>query len=587
MEIAAQMQSAIALHRAGRLAEAESIYRRVLAADPQHPDANHLLGLALHQSGKSSEALPLVLRSVQLAPALASYRSNLGSILQRLGRVAEAEAAYRQALRLEPALLDGWMNLGSLLRAQGRLTDAEQAYLRARSLAPDTAEVHHGLGTTLKDQMRPAEAIAAYRAALKLNPAHAAAFSNLLLNLHFCPDLDAETIFREHVEYGRRFAPPSLQSPQPHRNSRDPHRRLRIGYVSADFHAHPVAFFMLPALMQRDRAVFEVFCYADVRRRDPVGELIPRIVDRWCEITGMGDEQAAQLIREHQIDILVDLGGHSGDNRLGLFARKPAPVQVSYLGYPDTTGVAAIDYRITDAVADPPGPSDELHVERLLRLDGCFLCYAPPPGDFAPNPKSARQAPVVFGSFNRLAKVTEPMIACWSRILRDAPQTTMLMKAPSLSEPPIAQRLRSCFRAHGIGDERVELMGHVPGLMDHLRAYDRISIALDTFPYNGTTTTCEALWMGVPVITLAGQTHVSRVGASLLSAAGATEWIARDPMEYERIALDLARDPENLAAVKRSLRDRLLQSRLGDVRSFTRELERTYREIWQQWCQGH
>jgi protein O-GlcNAc transferase len=506
--------------------------------------------------------------------------------LRRAGKAAEAESAYRDILVKRPdaaTTLAALMNLGGLLRETGRWVAAEEVFLQARDIAPNVAEVHFALGTTLKDQMRPAEAISCYRQALHLDPSHRRAFSNLLLNLHYLPDQDSKAIFDEHVEYGRRFTDP-LRTDHAHPNVADPDRRLRIGYVSGDWHAHPVSFFMLPALMNRDRERFEVHCYADVRRRDVISDAVRRVVDGFHEINALGDDQVASLIRQHQVDILVDLAGHSGANRLGVFARKPAPVQVTYLGYPDTTGVRAIDYRITDAIADPPGQTDRFHTEELIRLDGCFLCYAPPPGNFPPSPANAN--PITFGSFSALAKITEPMIASWSRILHQVPESRLLIKSLSLQEPPLLERLRDQFVSHGISRDRIELLGPLPGLLDHLRAYDRISIALDTFPYNGTTTTCEAMWMGVPVITLAGQTHVQRVGATLLAAAGMSSYIARDINEYERLAVALTNDPHRLINEKTTLRERFMRSRLADVHAFVSQLESTYRRIWRRWCEG-
>jgi predicted O-linked N-acetylglucosamine transferase (SPINDLY family) len=306
--------------------------------------------------------------------------------------------------------------------------------------------------------------------------------------------------------------------------------------------------------------------------------------DQWRSTVGLSDKQMAQLIHQDQIDILIDLAGHTAGNRLLVFAQKPAPVQITWLGYPNTTGLTTIDYRITDAYTDPPGLNDALHSEQLIRLPQTNWIYQPPQNCPPPNQLSVT-ASIRFGCFNNFSKVTEPMMRVWAQILENVPNSTLLLKANALTSPEIQQRVRRIFQAQCISPERLELMGWTRSAVDHLTRYNQIAIALDPFPYHGTTTTCEALWMGVPVITLAGQTHVSRVGVSLLTNVGLPELIAESPEDYIRIAVELANDLPRLQELRSTLRQRMEQSPLMDAPKFARNIEAAYRQMWHNWCQ--
>jgi predicted O-linked N-acetylglucosamine transferase (SPINDLY family) len=356
-------------------------------------------------------------------------------------------------------------------------------------------------------------------------------------------------------------------------------RQLRVGYVSPDFRDHPVARFLQPVVEYRDRERFEVVCYSSTTKTDEVTARWRGWADHWRDIAALNDEQLAQLVRQDHVDVLVDLAGHTGGGRLTAFARKPAPVQITYLGYPNTSGLKSMDYRITDAHADPVGVAEALHTERLLRIDGCFLAYAIL--DELP-PISARDpGPVTFGSFNNLAKVSPTTVRLWGKILAAEPASRMIIKATSLGDPPTRELATRRFASLGLPMERVELMGPARTQEEHLRTYARIDVALDTFPYNGTTTICEALAMGVPVVSLHGSHHASRVGLSILNAAGFREWATGDRENFVQAACGLAHQSSD---GRTNLRERLRTSTLCDGRGIARKIESAYRSAWKTWC---
>ena len=392
-------------------------------------------------------------------------------------------------------------------------------------------------------------------------------------------------MFAEHCRWAEVHAEPLGRDVVPLSSDGDPGRRLRVGYVSNNFREHSVAFFVEALLASHDRSKVEIFCYADIMLADEFSGRLRRHSAQWRVITGQSDAQVAELIRQDAIDILVDLAGHTARNRLLVFARKPAPVQVTYLGYCNTTGLSAMDYRFTDALADSPGTTEHLHTEQLVRLPDCAWCYRPP--DASPaveTPPVLRSGHITFGCFNARPKITGEMLALWARLLLEMPASSLLLKNVGFGEPSARQHTRDLLAKAGIAPERVELVGRVPTLAGHLATYARVDIALDTFPYHGTTTTCEALWMGVPVITLAGRTHASRVGVSLLTTTGLPELVASSPDEYVKIAAALATDVPRLAALRTTLRTRMASSPLMDASRFARNVEAAYRQMWRTWC---
>jgi predicted O-linked N-acetylglucosamine transferase (SPINDLY family) len=364
----------------------------------------------------------------------------------------------------------------------------------------------------------------------------------------------------------------------------DPRRRIRIGYMSPNFSRHSVGYFVEPVIRHHDRKHFEIFCYYTHHLSDETTARIHRLADGWRDIADARDDTVETMIRNDGIDILVDLAGHSKGNRLEIFARKPAPIQMTWLGYPNTTGLETVDFRITDAVTDPAPGAERLHSERLLRIGGIFLCYRPPEDSPPVDPHVSPPSKVTFSSFNSIAKLNEEMVKVWAKILAAVPGSRLVIKSASLDYPDTVDRVLDCFVRNGVAAGRVELRAWIMQRERHLKLYDSVDIALDTFPYNGTTTTCEALWMGVPVVSLPGDIHMSRVGAAILRCAGLHELVAQNAEDYAAIAIALARDQTRRRLLRMNLRNKLLSSPLLDHRGFTTKLEREMRQAWTAWC---
>jgi protein O-GlcNAc transferase len=579
-----RIQNALAHHRAGRLKEAEKIYRGILDRDPNHLDALNLLGALEGQMGHREVAVELISRVLRIRPDLAIAHNNLGVNLKDLGRYDEAIAALRRCLELTPDYAEGYNNLGLTLDKNKQSVEALAAYRRALELNPNLAQANSNLANILMKHGDSEEAIALHRRAMQLNSEYPDAQSDLVYALQFQPDCDAHAVFQEHRRWDQLFGVPLGKFIKPPTNDPNPNRRLRIGYVSADFFYHSVSQFFLPLLRCHDHQQFEITCYSGVESPDQMTQALRASADRWVETAGVNDHDLAEKIRKDQIDILVDLSGHTGSKRLRAFAEKPAPVQVTYLGYPATTGLSAIDYRITDALADPPGKTEAFYSERLVRMPVSNWCYFAPP--LSPPVKPAPDRPVCFGTFNNFSKASRTVRDLWIEILKAVPSSRLMLKSSGLNEQPIQDKIRQYFIDRGVAGDRIELYGHTSDWTTHLGLYDQMDISVDTFPYHGTTTTCEALWMGVPVVTLAGETHVSRVGVSLLTNVGLPELIAQTPGEYVSIAVALANDLHRLAELRRTLRPRMRKSPLMGGARLARDMEAAYRQMWRDWCES-
>jgi predicted O-linked N-acetylglucosamine transferase (SPINDLY family) len=566
-------------HRAGRLSEAERGYRALLEREPDHADSLNLLGVIALQTGNLEAAFALVHRAVALRPDAPTCRNNLGQVLTRLGRDEEAARSYEAAIELDPGYAEAHNNLGLVRARLDRLADAEALYRKAIELDPEYAEPHTNLGNVLKDRGELDAALACYRHAIALRPDSSVLHSNLLLTLHYHPDYSPADLEREHRAWADRHVKPLAAARRPHMNTKDPNRRLRIGYVSADFREHPVARFMLPLLREHDQRQVEVFAYSDVPMADAVTQALQQHVDQWRDVTGLGDEQLAASIRTDGIDILVDLAAHSGRNRLLTFARKPAPLQLTYLAYCSTTGVDAIDYRVTDGFLDPRG-EPEHYTEASIRLPHCYWCYSAPP---VGRPSSERHAgPPTFGCLNNFAKVTDTTLQLWTRLLRRVPEARLLLYARADSH---RGRLRRALREAGVDESRLAFVGY-QSLPDYLETYAEIDVALDPYPYGGGTTTCDALWMGVPVVTLVGRTAVSRAGSTLLSNIGLERLVARSEQQYLDLAAALLRDQRGLMELRGGLRQRIESSPVMDAPRFARDFEAALRTAWRVWCES-
>jgi predicted O-linked N-acetylglucosamine transferase (SPINDLY family) len=467
------------------------------------------------------------------------------------------------------------------LQRVGKLDDAVAAYERARTLLPDEALIHYNLAIAFLALGRTQDAFAASCRAVELEPDYVMAHSNVLLCMTYQGEGPAADYLAAHKAWDQLHGEPLKPVSAFYTNPRDPERRLKIGYVSCDFQAHPVGWLLANVLPAHDKANVEVFCYANDVIEDEVTDRLKAGADHWRDITGETDEAVAARVRQDEIDILLDLTGHTGRNRLLTFARKPAPVQVSWLGYPGTTGMSAMDYLIMDAVTVPAGAEDGCS-EALVRLPHGRFCYAPP--SFAPAVSDRPQrSVVVFGSFNHLAKLGPEVVRLWAGVLSAVPQSRLVLKWAALSEPSARERLTMAFAAEGIGADRLELRGSSPHA-DMLGEYGDIDIALDPFPYSGGMTSAEALWMGVPVVTWPGDRIASRQTVAFLTELGLTDLAASSADDYVRIAAELAGDPARRAELRRTLRPRMAASPLTDGTQFTPGLEAAYRQMWRRWC---
>jgi predicted O-linked N-acetylglucosamine transferase (SPINDLY family)/predicted SAM-dependent methyltransferase len=569
-----------------KIQDAVASFVRALELDPGLAKAHNNLGWTLEMAGDLEGAMQAYQRAGELDPNLAVAFYNRGNLFRRLGDFVQAAECIGHALSIEPRHADWRCNLADMLYQRLRLDEAISSYRTAIALDPRFARAWCGLGLALLASGDPAEAELDFRKALELEPKFGEAFSNLLLTLHYLHAEDRQRVFDEHLRWARQhtgaIAWQAARTPEERRRE----GRLRIGYLSPDFQRHPVARFIEPVLAAHDRSKFHVFCYSNVSHPDEATERFRSLCEEWRDIAALTDSQAAERMRFDGIDILIDLAGHTGGGRPYLLARKPAPVQATWLGYPNTTGLAAIDYRLTDARADPPGESDRFHTEKLVRLAAGFLCYLPPADspEVAP-PPAAKSGCVTFGSFNFLAKAMPAMVPLWARLLQALPDAKLLVKSYGLSAQSARDALVAQFAARGVKAERLIVLGPEDSATGHLARYGDVDIALDCFPYNGTTTTCEALWMGVPVITLAGKSHVARVGSSLLSRAGLEDLVAESPQEYLDKAIALANDAARRSELRSTLRSRLRASPLLDAAAFTRGLESAYTQMWAAYAQ--
>jgi predicted O-linked N-acetylglucosamine transferase (SPINDLY family) len=559
---------------------AAACYRTALSLAPNYSPAHNNIGQLQRDAGRFDAAIASFERAAELEPDNAEVWANLGLALVDRGRRGSAATALENAVRLDPSHALAWSKLGRALGEHGRFEQAIVALRRAIDLRPHDGSARVSLAVALESQARSDEALPVLREAIDAAPDDREVWSAYLLSLHYAPTIDRQFIFDEHRKWGERHRHPATSPALRDCATHEPQRILRVGYVSGDFRHHPIAKFMEPLLADHDPSAVDVVCYSDVLDVDETTERLRGLSPRWVDVTRLNDERFAERVRADAVDILVDLSGHTSSHRLLAFGRRAAPVQVTYLGYPDTTGLPAMDYRITDAIADDAS-ADAFHTERLVRLPRCAWCYQPPTDapDVGPLP-AERNGLVTFGSFNMLGKLSPAALDLWSGVLAAVPKSRLLLKAAGFGEEQTRRRVADLFAARSISSDRLLFRSFDLSPRDHLGAYNDVDIALDTFPYHGTTTTCDALWMGVPVVTLVGEAHVSRVGASLLDAAGLSDLAAASPERFVETAVRLAND-DALPILRANLRDRIRHhSPLTDGQSLARSLENAYREMW-------
>ena len=573
----------VAYREQGKLDESIGSYREALRLRPGYAEAHSNLGVAYQEQGRLDEAIGCYREALRLRPGYAEAYSNLGLAYQGQGKLDDAVGCYREALRLQPGHVMAHSNLALAYQEQGKLDDAEASLRQALRLHPGYVEAQANLGNVLKDQGRLDDAIAAYRTATRTQAERSGHAQQPHLRVTLSSQLRCRALWEECRRWNQQHAEPLKRFILPHANHPDPDRRLRIGYVSDDFRNHAISFFTIPLLSSHDHRQFEIYCYAHVARPDVFTERLRGYANVWRNTVGLSDQQIAELVRSDRIDILIDLKLHTANNRLGVFARKPAPVQVTWLGYPGTTGLSAIDYRLTDPYIDPPGLFDAFCAEETVRLPDTFWCYDPlteEQGTEVNDLPALESGVITLGCLNNFCKINDKCLALWAKVLQAVPRSRLLLLAP---RGQAREHVLARLQQEGIASARVEFADKQSRL-EYLKMYNRIDFGLDPLPYNGHTTSMDAFWMGVPVITLLGKTTVGRAGWSQLCNLGLKDLAAETPEQYVALAAQLAADLPRLQELRGTLRQRMLRSPLMDANRFARHMEQAYRQMWRRWC---
>lgn len=572
-------QRAQDLHLGGKVSESIPLYRSALEQNPNDAEGHFFLGLALFQTGKLTEAADSIRRAIGVDAGVAEFHCDLAKVLFQLGDFGGAIATSRRALELQPDFPEAQVNLGNALCRTRAFDEGIVAYRRAIELEGERQDVLNNLGMAHLTLGEIDAAKDFFGRAMKIDPNDAAAHSNLIYAMHFDSSSDAAAIRAELGRWNQQHAAALMPPLASYENERTFNRPLRIGYISPDFRDHVVGWNMLPLLREHDRERFHAVCYASVAEPDEMTGRLRSLVYDWRDIANKSDEEVARLVRVDQIDILVDLSLHTGGNRLRVMARKPAPIQVSYLGYPGSTGLDAIDYRFSDPWLDSDDELSE-HTERTIRLPRTYWCYQPLEADIEPGPLPATSSGVItFGCLNQFQKLSTPALELWREILMNVANSRLLVHA---EQGKCRNRLLELFERGGVERGRIEFTPRLSRAR-YLETYRRIDIALDPFPHGGGITTCDALWMGAPVITLRGKTGVGRAAASILRNLDLGWLIAKSEREYLSIARSLAEKIAHLAEIRERLRERFRGSVLMDPSAFARNIEAAYLEMWKKW----
>lgn len=564
------------LLKSGRYREAADAFHKALQLEPRLPKTYHNLAHALRGLGRGAEAVAAARKAVEIKPDYAEGYDTLGSQLQAEHQHSEAVAAHEKSLQLRPDFAPAAYNLGNALNELGKIDESIAAFRQAAASDPRLGVVHHNLARALLQVADLDAALASHDRAIALCPNRADIHGAKLFALHFHPRFDPSAILREARNWNDQHARPVANQIAAFSNDHTPDRRLKIGYVSPDFREHVVGRNLLPILRRHDKEKFEVYYYSNVRREDEITAQFRGAADVWREIRNLDDAQVARMIRDDGIDILVDLAMHMADGRLMAFARKPAPVQVTWAAYPGTTGLAAMDYRLTDIYLDPPAQYDENYSEKSIRLPDSFWCY-----DSLSDQATVNDLPAIttghitFGCFNNFCKITDVVLGHWRNVLDAVPGSRLILLAPPGNHRNhVLQKLGDC----------VDFVAYLPR-EKYLEIYHRVDLGLDSYPYNGHTTSLDSLWMGVPVISLCGNSVASRAGLSQLSNLGLQEeFVAKTPEQFTALAVKWASNLAGLAELRRNLRSRMEKSPLMDAPRFARNLESAYRQMWQIWC---
>jgi predicted O-linked N-acetylglucosamine transferase (SPINDLY family) len=572
------------LHAQNKVDDAIKSYKAAIANNNKLSDPHYNLGVVYTQVGKKEDAINAYKQAISLNPSYVIAMNNLGALYKEAMQFDLAAEYYSKALKVEPTYPPANNNIAVIYSLQGRIGLAVACLNIAIKTDPKYSSAYNIMGSVMRDQGMSRQALGYFRDAYKLDPTSVASMDNMLLVMNDVVDMDNDTIYQAHADWGKEYSNKFPKLPKPTNLKMDTNKVLKVGYVSSDFNTHSVSYFASVLLTHADPSQTLVYIYYNNSNIDQTTLRLKSFLKTgfvWRQIEMMGSEEAAKLIRNDGVDILVDLAGHTGGSRLDIFARKPAPIQVTWIGYPNTTGLPEIDYRITDEHADPVELNQKF-TEKLVRLPGCFLCYTPAPT----HPTSTAVTPfltngyITFGSFNNFAKINSEVIKLWSQVVVAVPNSKLLLKCKPFACETVLSRVYKEFENQGVLKERLIFMGHLQGVKDHLTLYEKLDIALDTFPYAGTTTTVESLFMGVPVITLKGRNHAHNVGVSLLqSVPTVSHLIAENPDQFVEIAVKLSNDIEELANLRDNLRDNFLTSRLCNKEEYMSGVHSAFRSM--------
>jgi predicted O-linked N-acetylglucosamine transferase (SPINDLY family) len=597
MDIGEHMREAVNHAQAGRLADAVRQLDSAIREHPASAQAHGMMGTLLHSSGRVREGIGHMQRAVELAPGMAPIAFQLGAMLVASGEPLRGLPYMQKAVDIDGKWMPGLQGLARALMSVGDFDRAESVLRRALEVDPKNAEAMTGLAGMFMVSGRQREAVELFRRAGSEHPGDMSVQGKLLSALNYAGDATPEESLAAHKSWGDLAVVGGEPRPL-FENSLERDRKLKVGFLSTDLWDHSVAYFLRPILKQHNRDRLEVVCHSTVARADWMTEQLRDAADGWRDVSQLNETKLVDLIRADGVDVLFELSGHTGQGPLGALRRRAAPVQVAYLGYPNTTGLQTVDWRIVDGVTDPAG-AEAWHTEKLSRLDRCFLCYSEPDGAPAvtespgiPHAWAAwgaqssgpRTEGITFGSFNSIRKIGPEVIEVWAEVLLAVPGSRMLIKTRGIGTPAARRSILGQFEDRGVAPVRVQTQELVETKSEHLGWYGKVDIGLDTFPYNGTTTTCEALWMGVPVVTLAGRVHAGRVGASILGSLGLRELVADSPRRFVEIAAGLAADHARLVSLRAGMRERMRNSRLMDAADMAAQFEKAVRAIWQEWC---
>ena len=563
----------------GKTLDAERLFYQVLEFQPDYLPAHANLALIYLEKKEYQAAIEHSNKAYKTFQNNPDFLFNFALILERINDFPKAIKLYEKAISINPNHYKSYINVSALKILIGDLINAEEYLSNCVKRFPNNYRVLNNIGLCYEEQGKIKQAFEFYKKAALAEQTENIAKSNLLFAMHYQPCINGEILYQMHCQWANFLEKECYDFENVYKND----QKINIGYLSPDFRVHPVATFLYPILLNHNRKFFRIICYSQVVHQDDMTERIKKQCTKWVDITSLTDKEACSSIQRDQIHILVDLAGYSKNNRINIFAMKPAPVQISYLGYPGTTGLKQIDYRLTDKWADPQ-EHNSLHTEKLIRMPHCFLCYEP--GEAMPEVSSLpalKNSFITLGSFNRMSKLNDNILEVWAKIMVRQKNTLLILKAQAFHDPLVKKRIINFFENIGVKRNRLILLERLNSRMEHLKLYNKIDIALDTFPYHGTATTCQALWMGVPVVTLQGNAHVSRVSVSILKTIGLSDCVALSKKEYIDKVCNIANNIDLLSCLRKNLRKLIQDSPLYQSKKFVLQLEQQYQKLWQKY----